>query len=192
MNRFFTELEAHESVLRATVEGHSAVLDGLVAAFLATFRAGHKVMFCGNGGSAADSQHVAAEFVNRFRFDRPPLPALALTVDSSVLTCIGNDDAFEAIFSRQVEALGHAGDLLVGISTSGRSANVLRAFEAARRRGVVTVGLTGANGQATMGPLCDHVLAVPSTDTARIQEVHEFVLHCIAAQVESEMFGGSP
>jgi D-sedoheptulose 7-phosphate isomerase len=183
-----SELADHLDVLRRTVAERSEVLARITATFLETFRAERKVMFCGNGGSAADSQHIAAEFINRFRFDRAALPAIALTVDSSVLTCIGNDAAFEQVFARQVEALAQPGDVVIGISTSGKSANVLRALEAARAKKAFTVGFTGANGQASMGPLSDLCLAVPATDTARIQEAHEFAFHCIAALVETALF----
>lgn len=185
---FRRELEDHEVVLRKMIEADSALLSHLVDTFVAAFRRGNKLLFFGNGGSAADAQHIAAEFINRFRFDRGALPALALTVDSSVLTCIGNDSAFEYVFSRQVEALAQAGDVVIGISTSGRSANVLRALEVAREKKAVVVGFTGANGAKTMGAMCDLCLAVPSTDTARIQEGHEFAFHTIASLVESAMF----
>jgi D-sedoheptulose 7-phosphate isomerase len=186
---FETELAQHQRALSALVAEQGAVLEALVDALVKAFRGGHKVLFFGNGGSAADSQHIAAEFINRFRYDRAPLPALALTVDSSVLTCIGNDASFEEVFSKQVQAFAQPGDVAVGISTSGKSKNVLRALEAARAKpGVVTVGFTGARGREVMTPLCDHVLAVPSDDTARIQEGHEFAFHGIAARVEQIMF----
>jgi D-sedoheptulose 7-phosphate isomerase len=147
-----------------------------------------KVLFCGNGGSAADSQHVVAEFVNRFRMDRAALPAIALTVDTSILTAIGNDSSFEFTFSRQVEALARAGDVLVALSTSGSSPNILKALEVARARGAKTIGFTGEKGRQTLPPKCDLCLVVPSADTPRIQEVHEFVWHAICAMVEQTLF----
>jgi D-sedoheptulose 7-phosphate isomerase len=146
-------------------------------------RSGGKVMFCGNGGSAADSQHLAAEFTGRFVDDRRPLAALALSTDSSALTCIANDYAFDQVFERQLRALGRAGDVLVAISTSGRSSNVLRAAIAARELGVPVVGLLGRDG-GTLKPLCDVALIVPSDTTARIQEAHIFIGHTLCALVE--------
>ncbi|MFI5298743.1 MAG: SIS domain-containing protein [Polyangiales bacterium] len=185
---FERELADHQRVLARLVADDAAVLQRITDAVVAVFRRGNKLLFCGNGGSAADAQHVAAEFINRFRFERAALPAIALTVDSSVLTCIGNDSGFDRIFSRQVEALAQAGDALVAISTSGRSPNVILALEAARAKSALTIGFTGAAGVASMGALCDLCLVVPSTDTARIQEAHEFALHCIADLVERTMF----
>lgn len=190
MSNFFREeLDAHHRVLEKLVSEHGAELAELEKLFLDCLTAGKKLLFCGNGGSAADSQHIAAEFINRFRFDRPALPALALTVDSSVLTCIGNDSAYDFVFSRQVEALAQEGDVVVGITTSGRSKNVILALEAARKKKAVAVGLTGEAGAARMKDVTDFVLGIPSNDTARIQEGHEFALHCVAALVESAMFG---
>lgn len=155
---------------------------------LACFRAGNKVMLCGNGGSAADSQHIAAEFVNKFSFPRPALPALALTTDSSNLTSIGNDNSYEEIFSRQVEALGKKGDVLIGITTSGNSPNILRAFSVSKKLGVKTIGLLGRDG----GPAakeCDHAIIVPDKTTSRIQEVHITVGHILCGIVDREMYG---
>jgi D-sedoheptulose 7-phosphate isomerase len=129
-----------------------------------------------------------AEFVNRFRMDRAALPALALTVDTSILTAIGNDSSYEFTFSRQVEALAKPGDVLAAISTSGGSPNVLKALEVARERGVKTVGFTGEKGRQIMAPKCDHCLVVPSADTPRVQEVHEFVWHAICGMVEQALF----
>lgn len=146
-------------------------------------RAGGKVMLCGNGGSAADSQHLAAELSGRFIDDRRPLAGLALSTDSSALTCIGNDYGFDHVFERQVRALGRPGDALVLISTSGRSANLLRAAEAARAAGIATVGLLGRDG-GPLRALCDDAVVVPSSVTARIQEAHIFIGHCWCAQIE--------
>src|SRR5512136_1322812 len=141
-----------------------------------TFEAGNKVFFFGNGGSAADAQHIVAEFVNRYIMDRPPLPAIALTTDTSVLTSVSNDMAFGDIFSRQLKALGKEGDVAVGISTSGNSANVIKAFEVAKEMGMKTVALTGNDG-GMLARLADIALIVPSSSTPRIQETHILVGH---------------
>jgi D-sedoheptulose 7-phosphate isomerase len=182
------ELEDHLTILQRTVaECEAKVLD-ITNNITICFERGNKVFLCGNGGSAADAQHVAAEFINRFRFDRPALPAIALTTDSSILTCIGNDSSFDFVFSRQVEALANPGDILIGISTSGGSKNVLNALDAARKKGIQTIGFTGEKGRTTMGPQCDLCLIIPSTVTARIQEAHEFVWHFICGTVEERLF----
>lgn len=150
---------------------------------------GNKVMFCGNGGSAADSQHLAAELVGRYRRNRPGWPALALTVDTSALTAIGNDFGFEEVFSRQVAALGRPGDVLIAISTSGRSPNVLRAVETARTLGLKTVGFAGRDG-GPLAALVDVALVVPSDDTARVQECHITLGHILCDLVEEALLGG--
>jgi D-sedoheptulose 7-phosphate isomerase len=182
------ELQTHVQVLRQTVSQCASTIAELVDLLCGCFRHENKLLLCGNGGSAAAAQHVAAEFLNRFRRDRAALPAIALSTDTSILTSIANDCAFDHIFARQVEAFAKPGDILVGISTSGRSANVLRALDAARARQAITVGFTGAGGKETMEPKCDYCLAVPSTDPARIQESHEFVWHVICGLVESNLF----
>jgi D-sedoheptulose 7-phosphate isomerase len=182
------ELKAHTETLVQTVAQCAPLIGDLIECLIRCFQGGNKLLLCGNGGSAADAQHVAGEFVNRFRFDRDALAAIALTTDTSVLTCIGNDSAFENVFSRQVQALGVKGDALVGISTSGRSPNVLKALEAAKTRGLITVGFTGATGGEIMAPTCDFCLAIPSDDTPRIQEAHEFVWHFICGAIESRLF----
>lgn len=151
-------------------------------------RAGNKILFAGNGGSAADAQHLATELVVRFVVDRPALPAIALTTDTSALTAIGNDLGFEQIFARQIAALGRPGDVLVAISTSGRSANILAACRAARERNLSVIGLTGADG-GTMGALCDVTVRVPSDTTAFVQQVHIAVGHIICAAAEDEAAG---
>jgi D-sedoheptulose 7-phosphate isomerase len=150
---------------------------------------GGKVMFCGNGGSAADCQHLAAELVGKLVFNRPAMPGLALTVDTSALTAIANDFGYQYVFARQVEALGRAGDVLIGISTSGRSENVVSAIEAARGRDIVTVAMTGAN-RGPMAELADHWIAVPHTETQKIQEGHIVLGHIFCALVESAIYGG--
>ena len=147
--------------------------------------AGHKVLFCGNGGSAADSQHLAAEFVGRFQKERRGLPAIALTVDTSILTAVGNDYGYDKVFVRQVEALAQAGDVLVGISTSGNSANVVEAIELAKAKGVYCVGMTAAGG-GKMAMLCDECIAVPAKITARAQEMHILIGHILCELVDGE------
>jgi D-sedoheptulose 7-phosphate isomerase len=137
------ELKAHLGVVQETVARQADVIEQITQAIIRCFRNGNKLLLCGNGGSAADAQHVAGEFVNRFRYDHAALPAIALTTDTSILTCIGNDSDFDFVFSRQVEALGKPGDILVGISTSGGSPNVLNALDAAHRNGLLTVGFSG-------------------------------------------------
>jgi D-sedoheptulose 7-phosphate isomerase len=153
-----------------------------------SLRQGGKILFAGNGGSAADSQHLAAELVSRLRYDRPGLFAMALTTDTSALTAIGNDYAFENIFSRQVQAVGRAGDVFVGISTSGKSPNILRALEEARKAKLKTVGFCGLH-VAQMQGYCDFVLNIPSSETPKIQECHIMLGHIICALVEDRLFG---
>jgi D-sedoheptulose 7-phosphate isomerase len=152
-----------------------------------TYRNGGKVLLCGNGGSAADAQHLAAEFTGRFYFDRPPLDAEALHVNTSYLTAVANDYHFDEIYARLVKAKGQKGDVLIAISTSGNSPNILKAIVAANELGMVTVGLTGASG-GKMKPLCHHLLNVPSTDTPRIQEAQILLGHIICEFVESTIF----
>jgi D-sedoheptulose 7-phosphate isomerase len=182
------ELEIHTCIMEQTVKECSPVINEIASCLVDCFRKGNKVMLCGNGGSAADSQHMAAEFVNRYRMDRAALPAIALTVDTSILTAIGNDSSYEFTFSRQVEALGTPGDILAVISTSGGSPNVLKALEVAHLRGIKTIGFTGEKGRQTMAPNCDLCLVVPSIETPRVQEVQEFVWHAICGMVEQALF----
>jgi D-sedoheptulose 7-phosphate isomerase len=148
---------------------------------------GNKILLFGNGGSAADAQHIAAELVGRFAFDRPALPALALSVNSSCVTAIGNDYGFDQIFSRQIEALARPGDIAIGISTSGNSSNVLAAFSTAKKIGLQTVGLTGKTG-GKLKDRVDHCVCVPSNETPRIQECHIMIGHIISELVEKELF----
>ena len=152
-----------------------------------TFEAGNKIFFFGNGGSAADAQHIAAEFVNRYIMDRPPLPAISLATDTSILTSISNDMAFNEIFSRQLKALGKDGDVAVGITTSGNSPNVLKAFEVAKELGIKTIALTGNDGGA-LGKIADISLVVSSNSTPRIQETHILVGHLLCEMVEHQLF----
>ena len=172
-------------------EGLLGTIEAVASACVTALRGGGKILFAGNGGSAADSQHLAGEIVSRFAYDRPGLPAFALTTDSSVLTAIGNDYGYEQLFARQVEAVGNQGDALIAISTSGRSPNILSALRAARRKGLVTVGLTGQGGGG-MAELCDHCLRVPSELTPRIQEGHILIGHIICSLIEEQMFPRTP
>ncbi len=153
---------------------------------LDAYQKGHKILIAGNGGSAADAQHIAAEFVSRFEFNRPGLPAIALTTDTSILTAIGNDYGFERLFSRQVEANGCAGDVFIGISTSGNSPNILTALQSAKELGLTTIGFAGSGGK--IQDECDICISVPSTHTPRIQECHILIGHIICAYVERELF----
>jgi D-sedoheptulose 7-phosphate isomerase len=150
-------------------------------------QAGNKVLVFGNGGSAADAQHLAAELVGRYLYDRPGLPALALTTDTSALTAIGNDMGYESVFRRQVEAHGRKGDVAIGITTSGRSRNVVDALRAARERGLATIALTGGGG-GMLKDAVDFLLDAPSTDTPRIQELHGLVVHLLCQIVEETLF----
>jgi D-sedoheptulose 7-phosphate isomerase len=165
---------------------HAAVA-GVAGACIDALRRGNKILFAGNGGSAADAQHLAGELVSRFNYDRPGLPAFALTTDTSVLTAIGNDYGYERLFARQVEAVGSQGDVLIAISTSGRSPNILAALRTARARGLVTVGMTGRGG-GQLPELCDHLLRSPSDATPRIQEGHITMGHTICFLIEQEIF----
>jgi D-sedoheptulose 7-phosphate isomerase len=173
----------------AADEGLIAEVERVVAACCAALRAGNKILFAGNGGSAADAQHLAGELVSRFKFDRPGLAALALTTDTSILTAIGNDYGYDRVFARQVSAVGAPGDVLIAISTSGRSPSILRALEEAKRKGLVTVGFTGANGR-DMEPLCQHCIRVPAMETPKIQEGHIALGHIVCGLIECELFDG--
>ena len=157
-------------------------------AAIKVYQQGHKLLLAGNGGSAADAQHMAGELVNRFVFDRKPLPAIALTANSSVLTAIGNDYSYDEVFSRQIEAEGNAGDMFIGISTSGQSSNILNALHMAKQKGMITVGLTGQTGEK-LANLCDYSISVPSIETPRIQEVHILIIHILCALIEKTLFG---
>jgi D-sedoheptulose 7-phosphate isomerase len=176
------ERAAGDPALRTTI---LAIADCITA----SFRNGGKLLIAGNGGSAADAQHIAGEFLSRLRFDRNPLPAIALTTDTSVLTAVGNDYGYEKVFERQVRGLGRAGDIFIGISTSGRSPNVLAALEAARKLGMTTIAFTGtAHGANAMRAHSDIVLAAPTDDTPLIQQIHITAAHAICEVVERELF----
>jgi len=183
-----TERKSHQETLDKTIEHSHGTIKLIIDTLVEAFQRGNKLLLCGNGGSAADAQHVAGEFINRFHFDHAALPAVALTTDTSVLTSIANDSTYDCIFSRQVEALGKTGDILLGITTSGGSRNVINALQNARSVGMVTIGFTGANGGEKLKGVCDHLLVVPSVDTPRIQECHLFTFHHICGQVELRLF----
>ena len=155
----------------------------------ASLRAGNKLLIAGNGGSAADAQHIAAEIVGRYKKDRPAYAAIALTTDTSALTAIGNDYGFEQVFARQLEGLGRRGDVLLALTTSGRSPNILAALKTARQHGLVTVGFTGVKGTA-LGTSCDHLLVAPSEDTAVIQQIHMAFAHGICEVIEQTLMQG--
>jgi D-sedoheptulose 7-phosphate isomerase len=159
---------------------------GIAAVIIAALRSGNKLLIVGNGGSAADAHHIAAEIVGRYKQDRPAYAAIALTTDTSALTAIANDYGFEQVFARQVEGLGQRGDVLVALSTSGRSPNILAALRTARERGLVTVGFTGGQGEA-LGALCDHLLVSPSDDTPIVQQIHLTVAHGICDEIEQAL-----
>ncbi|HVT37207.1 MAG TPA: D-sedoheptulose 7-phosphate isomerase [Nevskiaceae bacterium] len=167
---------------RALLDAIARVCDVCVDAL----KRGNKIIFAGNGGSAADSQHLAAEFVARFEFDRPGLASISLTVDTSALTAIGNDYGYEFVFSRQLESNGKSGDVFFGLSTSGNSKNIIKAVEQAKKIGVTTVALCGAGGK--LKDMCDHALCAPSTHTPRIQECHGLIGHIICALCEELMY----
>jgi D-sedoheptulose 7-phosphate isomerase len=173
------------------MQSQQTILEDIALAMTATLRSGGTILWCGNGGSAGDSQHLAAELVGRFRRNRRGLASIALTTDSSALTAIANDHGYECVFSRQVEALGAPGDMLVGISTSGNSPNVAAAMQAARGMGLTTVGFTGEGG-GQVGPLADHLFAVASRDTARIQEAHILAGHMLCDWIELDLLGELP
>jgi D-sedoheptulose 7-phosphate isomerase len=178
-----TSLKTSEKFIRENASKLGSLAEKIAAAFLLD----RKLLICGNGGSAADAQHMAAEFVNRFQLERPPLPALALTTDTSVITSIGNDYSFEEVFAKQVKALGVKGDVLLAISTSGKSKNVVLAVEAAKNQGIYTVGLLGQDGGKLAG-MVDMALIARSDVTARIQEAHLLAEHIICHMVDCVLF----
>jgi len=169
------------------VRNHADLLIQVVKVLVAAFKGGHKVLLFGNGGSAADAQHLAAEFVNRFVIERPPLPAIALTTDTSILTSISNDYGYADTFAKQVKALGKEGDVAVGISTSGTAANVVKAIKVAKDMGMKTVGLTGGDG-GDLAKIVDFALVVDSAATPRIQETHITIGHVLCEMVDRMLF----
>lgn len=190
INRF-VQAEFDKTLANFAAMAADAELRGQIARAVAmcvdALRAGNKLLFAGNGGSAADAQHWAGELVSRFYYDRPGLPAIALTTDSSILTAIGNDYGYDYTFARQIEALGQVGDVFIAISTSGRSKNILRALGAAEQKGVKIIGFTGTSG-GDMAARCEVCFKVPSTETPRIQEGHEFIGHLLCGLIEAEVF----
>ncbi|MBS0418943.1 MAG: D-sedoheptulose 7-phosphate isomerase [Proteobacteria bacterium] len=180
-----SNLEEHRELF-SRLESLAPAVEAAASLLVTALTEGRKVMFCGNGGSAADSQHLASEFTGRFINDRRPLAALALTTDSSALTCIANDYSFDDVFYRQVLGLGRKGDCLVAISTSGNSRNVIRAAQVARGEGIHTIGLLGRDG-GTLRALCDVPIVVASNSTARIQEAHSFIGHVLCGLVERDL-----
>ena len=165
----------------------ASAMSAAARACIDCLRAGGKILLAGNGGSAADAQHIAGELVSRFNYDRPGLAAIALTTDTSILTAIGNDYGYERLFSRQVQALGRKGDVFIGYSTSGKSPNILNGLQEARRLGMVCIGFTG-NREAPMRQMCDHVFEVPSAETPKIQEGHLVLGHILCGLIEREIF----
>jgi D-sedoheptulose 7-phosphate isomerase len=188
-NYITSQIQEAQRVMTAMVADDDLLkqLEDAAAACIACMKTGNKILLAGNGGSAADAQHIAGEFVSRFMFDRPGLSAIALTTDTSILTAIGNDYGYEKLFARQVQAHGQKGDVFIGYSTSGKSPNILLALEEARSRGLVCIGLTGNRGGPMKG-LCDHILEVPSADTPKIQEGHLVLGHILCGIVESAIF----
>lgn len=189
-------MEKIKKIIKSSIDTKQSVLqnEGLLKTIAAsidvivnTFRNGNRVYFCGNGGSAADAQHLAAEFSGRFYTDRKALPAEALHCNTSYLTAVANDYSFDDVYSRLIDGIGETSDVLIGLSTSGNSANIIKAFETAKKKGMITIGFTGKSG-GNMKPLCDHLINIPSTDTPRIQESHIMVGHIICQLVEEKYF----
>jgi D-sedoheptulose 7-phosphate isomerase len=193
MNSFITSQIAKTQHVMTTMLGDAQFLGKVEAAAHACINCmknGNKILLAGNGGSAADAQHIAGEFVSRFAFDRPGLPAIALTTDTSIMTAIGNDYGYEQLFARQVQAHGQVGDVFIGYSTSGKSPNILKAFQEAGKRGLICIGLTGNRG-GPMLELCDYLLEIPSSDTPKVQEGHLVLGHIICGLVENAIFKAS-
>ena len=187
---FITQIEDSILVKKKILEDNQFLEKILIISNLVinSIKTNNKVIIAGNGGSAADSQHIAGEFVSRFYFDRPALPALALTTDTSILTAIGNDYGYEKIFSRQLEATGNANDIFLAISTSGNSQNIMEALKVCKTKKILSIGLTGNSG-GKMRNHCDYLLNVPSEETPRIQESHILIGHLICSYVEKNLFG---
>ena len=184
------------SIIKASIDTKQQILENelllqtinsCIHKIVTAFRNGNKVLFCGNGGSAADAQHLAAEFSGRFYTDRKALPAEALHCNTSYLTAVGNDYSFDVIYSRLIDGIGQHGDILIGLSTSGNSKNIIKAFETAKEKGMVTIGLTGMTG-GQLKSVSDYLINVPSTDTPRIQESHILIGHIICQLVEEKIF----
>ena len=188
----FIEKQVRDSInVKKSILGNNEILklvSKISLEIVKAYKNGHKVLIAGNGGSAADAQHMAGELVSRFYFDRPGLPAIALTTDSSIITAIGNDYSYNRIFSRQIESNGQNGDIFIGISTSGNSKNIIEALIQSKKQGIINIGLTGKDG-GTMKHQCDYCVCVPSEETPRIQESHLLIEHIICSIVEEELFG---
>ncbi len=189
MKTFITELEAHQAMITRLADC-SSVIETAGEVLIETLRQGGKILLCGNGGSAADCQHIAAELVVQYQKNRKALAAIALTTDSSILTAHANDFGFETVYSRQIEAIASEKDCLIAISTSGRSKNILRAVEAARLKGMVVIGLTGCEGGELSGQVT-HSVIVPSNVTARIQEAHILIGHSWCGAIEEALSVGN-
>ena len=183
--RITSSIEVKEKILRD--ENLLNIINQVVKECVSTFENNRKILFCGNGGSAADAQHLAAEFSGRFYYDRPPLYAEALHVNTSFITAVANDYSFDEVYARMIRASGNPGDILFAISTSGKSNNILRALEEANDIGMITVGMTGDTGGKMTG-LCQYLMKIPSTDTPRIQEAHILIGHIICELVETQLF----
>ncbi len=191
INKFIsTQIEDSYQVKQKILNDKALVslIEAVSQKAVATYKNGNKTLIAGNGGSAADAQHIAGEFVSRFYFDRPGLASLALTTDTSILTAVANDYGYERLFARQIQANGAAGDMFIAISTSGNSANILEALKECQDKGIITVGLTGETG-GKMADLCDYCIKVPSASTPRIQESHILIGHIICSVVEEALFG---
>lgn len=185
MNMIRDEINSHINTTQKTLDSLQSYIYTACILATDTIQKGGKILIFGNGGSAADAQHIAAEFVGRYKIERRALPAIALTTDTSVLSAVSNDYGYETIFERQVEALANKGDLLIGISTSGKSANVINALKLSSKLGCRSVGLSGKNG-GEMNDICDVNIVIPSNDTARIQEMHILIGHIICSAVDSD------
>lgn len=185
-HRWQEAAQDHITALTECLRTQQPVLDALCGEIIACLSRGGRLLLCGNGGSACDAMHIAGEFVGRFTRERRGLPAIALSADSGILTAVGNDYGFEQVFARQVEAYGQAGDVLIALSTSGRSPNVIKALEKARSLGLTTALFTGSRG-ADMAHAADRLVVVPSAETARVQEVHQFTLHLLADLAETAL-----
>ena len=192
MKNYIIKQIADSAATKQAILENDDLLDTIVTvaqACVEVYRKGKKTILAGNGGSAADAQHIAAELVGRYGFDRPSIPSLALTTDTSNLTAIGNDYGYDKVFSRQLEGMAQEGDLFIGISTSGNSQNIITAFESARDRGVTTVALVGRDG-GKMAEMADYAIIIPSNATPRIQESHILIGHILCDIIEKELFGG--
>lgn len=191
MNEFISNQVKESYEIKQAIYTNQELMALLKEVSIKTIKAyqkGNKTLIAGNGGSAADAQHIAGEFVSKFYFDRPGLASIALTTDTSILTAIGNDYGYEKLFSRQVQANGVEGDIFIGISTSGNSENIIEALKECKENGITTIGFTGQNG-GRMKNLCDYCICIPSNETPRVQESHILIGHIICAVVEEELFG---